>query len=247
MPPILPLPAIQVSPGGRAGDGAVRLNAPELVINASNLREYTPGDSMRWIHWPTTARKDEIFVRVFDGAPLGDWWIFLDLDQRVQLGDGPNATDEHGITLAASLTDLGMRTGRSVGLIMHGRDGLIWHRPRMSEDAKWTVLRSLALVEPGDSPLSVLLATSRSQLSSNTSLILITPAIQGSWLEDLLRLRKLGTVPTVFLLDPVSFGAALPQQDVRPQLTTLGISYKTISRDLLDFRNTTVINPGYSP
>ncbi|NIV34314.1 MAG: DUF58 domain-containing protein, partial [Anaerolineae bacterium] len=38
-------------------------------MSVSSVREYLPGDSMRWIHWPTTARCDETFVRTFDSTP----------------------------------------------------------------------------------------------------------------------------------------------------------------------------------
>jgi uncharacterized protein (DUF58 family) len=236
IPPILPLPQIQVAPGGRAGDGTPRVHAPEPIISASSLREYTPNDSLRWIHWPTSAKHNEFFVRVFEGAPAGDWWIMLDLERSAQVGEGYDTTDEYGILLAASLTDRGMRAGRSVGLLAHSHNSFIWHPPRMSDEARWSILRSLALVEPGDISLSELLNISRPQLGQNTSLILITPAVKGKWIEALLSVRRLGVVPTVLLLDPVSFGGRISSDDLHAQLTSLGITCKIIPRSLLDYR-----------
>ena len=139
-----PTAPIQVAPGGRAGEGSPRFNAPERSVNAATVREYLPGDSLRWIHWPTTVRRNDLFVRVFEGSPAGDWWIILDLDQDVQIGENQDSTQEHGIILAASLADLGMRTGHSVGLITHG-DKLLWLPPRMSDEHNWDILRSLAM------------------------------------------------------------------------------------------------------
>ena len=55
-PPVVPLPTIQVAPGGKAGEGRLRVNAPERTVNSASVRKYTSGDSMRWIHWPTSAR-----------------------------------------------------------------------------------------------------------------------------------------------------------------------------------------------
>jgi len=72
LPPIVPLPTIEVSPGGRTGEGRPRANAFERTVSAAGVREYVPGDSMRWIHWRTFARRDSLFVRLFDGTPASD-------------------------------------------------------------------------------------------------------------------------------------------------------------------------------
>ena len=57
LPPVVPLPAIEVTPGGRAGDGRPRANAVHRTVSAASVREYAPGDSPRWIHWRTSARR----------------------------------------------------------------------------------------------------------------------------------------------------------------------------------------------
>ncbi len=234
MPPVVPLPPIQVAPGGRAGEGTPRTNAPERTVSSARVRAYEPGDSLRWIHWPTSARRDEFFVRVFEGAPAGDWWILLDLDKNVQCGEEENATQEHGIILAASLADLGMRTGRSVGLVAHGENELIWHRPGMSDEAKWAILRSLALVEPGEVSLNELLELARPALGRNSSLIVITPAASGAWLEPLLAVRRTGAVPTLLLFDPLTFGGSEGVAAIQSDLAALGIPHEIIARSLLD-------------
>ncbi|MCB0224930.1 MAG: DUF58 domain-containing protein, partial [Anaerolineae bacterium] len=56
-PPIVHLPIIEVAPGGRAGEGRPRPNMFERTVSASGIRDYVPGDSYRWIHWPSSARR----------------------------------------------------------------------------------------------------------------------------------------------------------------------------------------------
>jgi len=232
-PPVVPLPPIQVAPGGRAGEGVLRIKAWEHDVNSAGVREYKPGDSKRSIHWPTSARKNEFFVREFENSPAGDWWIVLDLDQKVQVGEGQNATQEHGIILGASLTDMGMRTGRSVGLAAHG-DELVWHRPQMSDEYKWEILRSLALVEPGRVSLAELLELVRPAINRKSSLIIITPAVEGRWLPSLLALRRLGVVPTTLLFDTQSFGGSEAPTGLKNDLAELGIITQIIPRELLE-------------
>ena len=117
MPPIVPLPRIEIAPGGRAGEGNRRVESFDRAVSVKSVRDYVPGDSLNVIHWRATAHRDSLFVRLFDSTPASDWWILLDLNQRAQIGQGQNSTIEHGIILAASLADRGLRAGRAVGLV----------------------------------------------------------------------------------------------------------------------------------
>ena len=232
-PPIVPLATIQVAPSGRAGEGRPRPHAPEPTVSAAGVRDYRPGDSLRAVHWRTSARRNALFVRLFDSTPAGDWWIFLDLEQRAQVGEGQDSTTEHGIILAASLADAGLRAGRAVGLVAHGRE-LVWLPPQVGEGQRWEILRTLALIEPGPRPLEELLAGARSTLRERASLIVITPAVRGQWPEALVRLLHRGALPTVLLLDPASFGGAGNARATQALLANLGIPCHLIPRTLLD-------------
>ena len=234
MPPIVPLPKIEIASGGRTGEDRRRTDAFERTVNAAGVRDYQPGDGLSQIHWRTTARRDALFVRQLDSTTASDWWIVLDLDQRVQVGRGQDSTIEHGVILAASLADRGLRFKRDVGLLMCGEQGLSWLPPRKAQAQCWEILRALALVSPGTSPLANLLSQLKPSLKGASSLVIITPNVQGDWIESLIPLRWRGVVPTVLLLDPVSFGG---MGDIRAPVATLAdleIAHHIISRDLLD-------------
>jgi uncharacterized protein (DUF58 family) len=232
-PPILPLPTIEVAPGGRSGEGRPRADAPERTVSAAGVRPYVRSDSLRWIHWPTSARHDSLFVRILDGTPAGDWWIFLDLDQGVQAGQGQASTEEHGVILAASLADRGLRMGRSVGLVTHG-DGLVWMAPQGGDGQRWAILRALSLVRPGACSLAGLLARAHPRFGERTSLIIITPAADSEWIKSLWPLMRRGAIPTVLLLDPASFGGDGNVSGLSALLSDLGITCYIITRELLD-------------
>lgn len=233
MPPILPLPSVEVSPGGRTGDGRPRTNAPERTVSAASVREYVPGDSMGWIHWRTTARHDSLFVRLFEGVPVGDWWIFLDMDERFHIGEGEDSTEELGVILAASLADQGLRSRRAVGLAMHGEEA-VWLPPQWGEGRRWEILRALAEVSCGKRSLADLLAQTGSALEQYASLVIITPAVSSDWIEGLVPLLRRGISPTVLLLDTVSFGGAGNVSGVTALLSGLEVAHYVITRDLLD-------------
>ncbi len=232
-PPIVPLPTIEVAPGGRASEGRSRLNTFERTVSTAGVRAYTPGDSMNWIHWPTSARQGALFVRLFDSTPSGDWWLFLDLDQQVQIGQGDASTEEHSIILAASLAARGLQAGRAVGLAVHSQE-LVWLPPQTGDGQRQEILRALALVTPGPRSLTELLARTRPVSGQISSLIIITAATDGAWIEALLPLLQRGAVATVLLLDPLSFGGSGDMTGTLALLTDLGVTRHVISRDLLD-------------
>jgi uncharacterized protein (DUF58 family) len=234
MPPVVPLPDIQIFPGGRSGDGRPRTNAPEHTVSASSAREYVPGDSLRWVHWRTSAHRDSLFVRHFDGIPAGDWWILLDMDRCVHVGEGRDSTVEHGVILAASLAEQGLQAKRSVGLVTQGQEELLWIAPAGGEHQRWEILRALALVSPGSCSLSELLAREGAAFRQSASLIIITPAVDKDWVEPLVPLLRRGITPTVLLLDPASFDGVGSGRGMTALLTDLGIQFHVVTRDLLD-------------
>jgi uncharacterized protein (DUF58 family) len=205
------------------------------------VREYSPGDSLRWIHWRTTARQGSLYVRLFDGTPAGDWWVVLDMDQSIQVGEGEDSTEEHGVVLAASLADRGLQLQRSVGLVMHGQD-LTWLPPRGGDTRRWEILRDLALVSPGPCPLSDLLVRMKPTIGRHDSLVIITPSADPTWIESLMPLMKRGAVPTVLLLDPAAFGAAKGAtsdadsnaSETAGLLAGLGVPHYVVTPDLLN-------------
>jgi uncharacterized protein (DUF58 family) len=233
LPPVVPLPSIEVTPGGRTGDGRPRANAAHRTVSAASVREYAPGDTPRWIHWRTSARHNTLFVRLFDGTPAGDSWILLDMDERVQVGEESDATDEHAVILAASLADRALRSGQAVGLAAHGEQ-LEWLAPRRGTGQRWEILHTLALAPRGSRPLAEVLLGMQPMFGRGSSLIIITPSRDTDWIEALVPIIQAGAVPTVLWLDPVAFGAGGGQGIVQELLTDLGVAHHPITLDLLD-------------
>ncbi len=231
-PPVLSLPSIRIASGGRSGSGRPRPNALDQTVSASALREFSPGDPLRWIHWPTTARKESLYVRQFDGTPASDWLIFLDQAAAVQAGEGANSTEEHAIILAASLAVSGLHSGIPVGLAANGETP-IWLAPQLGGAQRWEILRNLALLNPGERSLRQSLRQMQGLLHAEISLIIIT-SDTSDWIEALLPLLWRGVVPTVLLLDPVSFGEDRPAGPTASVLADLQINRFIIRRDLLD-------------
>jgi uncharacterized protein (DUF58 family) len=232
LPQIVTLPQFRIRPAGFSGDGRPRPNMPEQIVSVSTVRDYQPRDSMRFIHWPTTARQGKLFVRLMEGAPEGNWWILVDLDQRCMAGEGWDSIEEQSVTLAASLADSGLNAQKSVGLIANGVE-LAWLPPRRGEGQRWEILLALAEARPGNLELGRLLERSQAPLGRHHSLLVITASTKSDWPENLLSFTRRGISPTVFLLDPASLANGKSIQPAAALMQSYGIECHLIQRELL--------------
>jgi uncharacterized protein (DUF58 family) len=240
MPPVVSLPKFHILSSGWAGEGKTNPRSLEETINASHTREMTPNDPMRWIHWKSTARHNKYFVRQFEGTPAGDWWILLDLDQETQLGSGWESTEEHGVIITASIASQGLNDEHPVGLAINGREPS-WLVPRRNEHQQRALLKSLAVASPSDLPFHDYLQRIGQTLSSHSSLLIVTANASVEWTEALIPLMWRGIMPTIFLLDPISFGGTQDTKAISDSLQMMNVPCHIIPKELLDKQQ---IKPG---
>jgi uncharacterized protein (DUF58 family) len=242
MPPVLSLPKFQILYHGSTGEGKPARRSLEETINASHLREMVPNDPMRLIHWKTTARHfssesgssgNKFFVSQFEGMPAGDWWILLDLHKASQVGTGWDSTEEHSIILTSSLAAQGLHEEHPVGLAINGTES-DWHPPRRNEYQLRSLLKSLAVASPSEMDLKDYLQRVGRSLSSRCSLLIITACMDVEWTQSLLPLMWRGIRPTVFLLDPLSFGGRAGTKAIYETLQFVGVPCHVVPKELLD-------------
>jgi uncharacterized protein (DUF58 family) len=234
-PPVINLPVdIQIISGRRVDETRLSRFQTEKSISTIMAREYMPGDSFSKVHWMITAKMDEPYVRVFENIHTSNsWWVILDLDADAQIGEGDQATDEHGIILAASLTDMGLKTSKSVGLIAFDEEMVI-HRSRHGFNHRTDILRSLALARRGSVTLADLLVRSERFLQQHSNIIVITSSCQSDWIDELGYLRKKGITPTVLLVAADESGHVNRLTEVGHMLAQRGISQHMILPELFD-------------
>lgn len=217
-PPLSRLPRLDLPRGAAWGQARVRRRALEWTTNASGVRHYAPGDELRSVHWPTSARHDGLYVKEFELEPSGNVWVVLDLDSRVQAGSGEESTEEYAVIFAASLVNAMLAEGRAVGLAFSGATPTLIPPNRGSEHM-FRILRTLALAQPGgDLALGGFLGRSASAFGRGLTLVMVTPAADGEWLGALATLLRQGLAVHVVLVDRASFG---PSPDGAAQVVTL--------------------------
>ncbi|WP_028932990.1 DUF58 domain-containing protein [Pseudonocardia spinosispora] len=110
------------------------------------LREYQPGDALRTVHWKSTARRDELMVRLEERPWHGGVTVLLDRRVQAHRGAGAEASLEWAIELAASVCQHLLAHGRTVTLV--AENGVTLASGRDSD----ALLDSLATVRPSNQP-----------------------------------------------------------------------------------------------
>ncbi|MCB0133010.1 MAG: DUF58 domain-containing protein, partial [Caldilineaceae bacterium] len=180
-PRVARLPQLTLPRGNTSGTDRRRTSLFGVQPSAS-VREYQTGDSLRHIHWPTSAHRGALAVKELELEPSGDVWIVLDLNARVQRGRPPHGTLDFAVMVAASLAAQLLDEGvsRAVGLLaVSGQDGAepitIELAPQQGRAQLWRIMAALAPAQASDVPLAQLLHQSRGVLGRRRSLVVITP------------------------------------------------------------------------
>jgi uncharacterized protein (DUF58 family) len=239
LPMVFPIRAFLSPPGYLSGGPVIRRKTMDITPHAAGVRAYVPGDPLKRIHWPSTARRGQLIVKEFEQDPQAEVWIFLDAQRKVQAQQEyespamplesllfsrkpklilPPSTLEYAISIAASLAHYFMAQKRAVGLVTQDRAYAMLAAER-SERQEAKILETLAFVE-GKGSLSVaeLAGAHAPLMPKGSTAILVTPTTSTDILliADDLQRRKLR--PVVILLAAETFGGRTGTDEIAQRL-----------------------------
>ena len=245
LPMIYEISSFISPPGLLPGGQVIRRKALDVTPHASGVREYVPGDPMKRIHWPTTARRGKLIVKEFEQDPQAEVWLFLDAQQAAHaekpyeipemstnvwmFGRWPNfklptSTLEYAISTTASLAHYYLKQRRAVGLVTAGQQFRVISAER-SDRQEGKILETLAFIE-AESELSIagLVAAQAGQLPQGSSAILVTPTVNPELLGAVDDLQRRNLRPVVVLLIANSFGGPLGGEKLYASLFERNVS-----------------------
>jgi uncharacterized protein (DUF58 family) len=222
-PPLTDLPFPPLPRGASPGASRIRLTAPTPTTNAGQVRPYELGDPFRHIHWPSTARHNDLMVKMFDQEASADIWLVMDTDPAAQFGAGDTASEEVAVLVAATLAADLLKEGRAVGLITFTPERHVI-RPARSTHHLWTILGELARLpnaaqreRPGLTLGQALNQTAR-VLRAGANVVIVTPSDDPAWVVSLAQLAARQIIPAAILVTshtrPSRVQAALVEQNV---------------------------------
>lgn len=81
------------------------------------VRDYVPGEPLRSVHWPSTARRGRLMVKELDDAPRDDLAIILDQDRDGVAGPPGGSSFDAAVRAAGAIALAHVRSGRHVTLL----------------------------------------------------------------------------------------------------------------------------------
>lgn len=98
---------------------------PGCGVDFWGVREYYPGDSMRWIDWRQSARHPrQLITKEFEREEIADIGLLLDARSTTNLQREKESMFEHSVQAAAALARYYLKAGNRVSLFVLGEQML---------------------------------------------------------------------------------------------------------------------------
>jgi uncharacterized protein (DUF58 family) len=151
-----------------------------------SVRDYQQGESLRRVHWPSTARRGSLMVKELEDSPRDEVAVLLDGDPAAAVGSSPDSSFDAAVRAAGSILLAQVRRGRRCVLVLNtaGRE-----TQRVSSDREeWQrALELLAAAEPdAQGPAAALLQSAVGPAARSHELVVVTSRIEPSLVDRLL-------------------------------------------------------------
>jgi uncharacterized protein (DUF58 family) len=201
--------------GAHAQDGRRLLLRRPSGFDLHSVREYEQGESLRKVHWRTTAKRGRLMVKELEDAPRDEIAVLLDADEDAVAGESFDVQ----VRAAGSILRAHAARGRRAVLAVNSAS-----RPSVrvsSLDGEWlAALGLLAEAQPdGTRPVVELLARESGPASRALETVVVTARLSGALATKLIQRSLAAQSVSVVWIDAPSF-AGRPTR-VEPELLRL--------------------------
>lgn len=203
--------------GTYAQDGRRLLLRRPSGFDLHSVRDYEEGESLRKVHWRSTAKRGELMVKELEDAPRDEVAVLLDGEASAVVGESFDVQ----VRVAGSLLLAQARRGRRAVLFVNGAHKTV--QRVHSYETDWPQAYDLlaAAEADGHAPAAALLGDEASSVARALELTVVTASLSPLLVERLLR-RTLGQQPAALVyVDPASFGPNGAHPGPQPALLRL--------------------------
>jgi uncharacterized protein (DUF58 family) len=213
--------------GAHAQDGRRLLLRRPSGFDLHSVREYEQGESLRKVHWKSTARRGQLMVKELEDAPRDEIAVILDADASAVVEDSFDVQ----VRAAGSILRAHASHSRRAVLAVNSAA-----RPTArvtSLDGDWlAALAALAEAAPdGTQPVVDLLSREGGTASRAVETVVVTARVSGALATRLIQRALAGQGVSIVWVDTASF-AGRPTK-VEPELLRLqaaGVAVAVIRR-----------------
>ena len=206
--------------GTYAQDGRRLLLRRPSGFDLHSVRDYERGESLRKVHWRSTAKRGELMVKELEDAPRDEVAILLDAEAGAVVGESFDVQ----VRATGSLLLAQARRGRQAVLLVNGARRT--EQRVHSYETDWQQAYDLlAAAEPdGHAPAAALVGDEASTLGRALELTVVTAALTPLLVERLLQRTQSRRPAALVFVDSASFGPNGPRPAPRPDLLRLQAS-----------------------
>jgi len=151
-----------------------------------SVREYQQGESLRRVHWPSTARRGQLMVKELEDSPRDEVAVLLDGDAAAVAGSPPDSSFDAAVRAAGSILFAQVQSGRRCVLVLNtaGRET----QSVSAEGPGWDRARDLlAAAEPdARNAAAALLAAGAGPAARALELVVVTSRVEPALVSRLL-------------------------------------------------------------
>jgi uncharacterized protein (DUF58 family) len=194
--------------GASARDGRKLLLRRPSGFDLHSVREYQQGESLRAVHWRSTAKRRQLMVKELEDSPRDEVAVVLDADPAGVVGE----SFELQVRAAGSILLAHARRGRRAVLVVNSL-----HREQQrvhSAEGDWRhALDLLAGIEPAEGPpLAALLGNEAGPAARALELAVVTASLPPGLVERLVDCSLGHRNASLVLVDSATFGGAEPRR-----------------------------------
>ena len=211
-PRLVPLEKLGIPSRQFFGDIGLKRHLFQDPVLTAGVRDYAPGDSLKRIHWKSTARLGRLQTRVYEPTTTIDLSLFLDVRTlKAPLWGSSFQLQELGIITAASISQYALEAGFRVGLYVNQITRFSQGTARVPHsqhpDQMVRILETLAqLHQIETTPIANFIRKEAGNLPWGSTLVVITAQPADDLLSTLLDLKRAGRSVAL-----IKVGGAVPE------------------------------------
>jgi uncharacterized protein (DUF58 family) len=188
------------------GAGRVLLRRP-AGFELHSVREYQSGESLRRVHWPSTARRQQLMVKELEDAPRDEVAVVLDAQSGFGAGKPPDSSFDAQVRAAGSILWTHARRGRHSRLLVTSGAAPEVVSMRSYERDWPRALEALAAAEQtGRRPAEAFLVEDSGDAVRASDLVVVTAALRPALVEAIVSRGAGRQHVSVVYVDVPSFG-----------------------------------------
>ena len=205
-PRLVALDGLFTDAGRAGGDGRRLLLRRAAGFDLHSVREYEQGESLRRVHWPSSARRGRLMVKELEDTAHDGVVVVLDCDPAGAVGEPPDSSFDVAVRAAGSILQAHANGGRLATLVSTGHARAVVPVRSASADLDGAVGALAAAEADALQPLATFLGGVQPSVSGAGELVIVTATVEASAFAAALALAGRRSLSFVWI-DAASFAA----------------------------------------